>query len=104
MSNTEQIIKDYFSGYAAAVAQSRALVSVEDGLKPSMRMALYANFTDKWVYPKKTGKFLKIIGSASRFCWHGDAATYGMLIRAAKPYALRFIQGIAQRIRLCGTN
>ena len=90
MSNTEQIIKDYFSGYAAAVAQSRALVSVEDGLKPSMRMALYANFTDKWVYPKKTGKFLKIIGSASRFCWHGDAATYGMLIRAAKPYALRY--------------
>ena len=90
MNNTKQIIENYFGGYAAAVAQSRALVSVEDGLKPSMRMAMYANFTDKWVYPKKTGKFIKIVGSASRFCWHGDASTYGMLIRSAKPFAMRY--------------
>ena len=90
MSNTNKIIENYFGGYAAAVAQSRALVSVEDGLKPSMRMAMYANYTGKWVYPKKTGKFIKIVGSASRFCWHGDASTYGMLIRAAKPFAMRY--------------
>lgn len=90
MNDTRKIIENYFEGYAAAVAQSRALVSVEDGLKPSMRMAMYANYTDDWVYPKKTGKFIKIIGSASRFCWHGDASTYGMLIRAAKPFAMRY--------------
>lgn len=90
MSNTNKIIENYFGGYAAAVAQSRALVSVEDGLKPSMRMAMYANYTDKWVYPKKTGKFIKIVGSASRFCWHGDSSTYGMLIRSAKPFAMRY--------------
>ena len=90
MNNTNQIIENYFGGYAAAVAQSRALVSVEDGLKPSMRMAMYANYTDKWIYPKKTGKFIKIVGSASRFCWHGDSSTYGMLIRAAKPFAMRY--------------
>ena len=88
--NSTNVIKDYFAGYGAAVAQSRALVSVEDGLKPSMRMAMYANYTDKWVTPKKTGKFLKIVGSASRFCWHGDSSTYGMLIRAAKPFAMRY--------------
>ena len=92
MSNeqTKHLIEDYFSGFAAAVAQSRALVSVEDGLKPSMRMAMYANYTDKWTADKKTGKFIKLIGSASRFCWHGDTSTYGMLIRAAKPFALRY--------------
>ena len=76
---TSDTIKSYFAGYAAAVAQSRALISVEDGLKPSLRMALYANYTDKYINPNKTAKFLKLIGSASRFCWHGDAATYGML-------------------------
>lgn len=90
MSETKQIIEQYFEGYAAAVAQSRALISVEDGLKPSMRMALYANYTDKYVAPKKTAKFLKLIGSASRFCWHGDASTFGMIIRAAKPFAMRY--------------
>ena len=60
MNNTNQIIENYFGGYAAAVAQSRALVSVEDGLKPSMRMAMYANYTDKWIYPKKTGFLLQV--------------------------------------------
>ena len=49
---TSDTIKSYFAGYAAAVAQSRALISVEDGLKPSLRMALYANYTDKYVNPK----------------------------------------------------
>lgn len=86
----KKIVEDYFSGFAAAVAQSRALVSVEDGLKPSMRMAMYANYTDKWTADKKTGKFIKLIGSASRFCWHGDTSTYGMLIRATKPFAMRY--------------
>ena len=90
MNTTTNIIKNYFSGYACAVAQSRALISVEDGLKPSLRMALYANYTDNFIAPQKTAKFLKLIGSASRFCWHGDAATYGMLIRCGKPYALRY--------------
>lgn len=90
MTDTKQIIEQYFEGYAAAVAQSRALIAVEDGLKPSMRMALYANYTDKYVAPKKTAKFLKLIGSASRFCWHGDASTFGMIIRAAKPFAMRY--------------
>ena len=87
---TEQIIEEYFSGYAAAVAQSRALVAVEDGLKPSMRMALYANYTDKFCAPKPPAKFIKLIGSATRFCWHGDASTFGMMIRAAKPFAMRY--------------
>lgn len=87
---SKEIIEEYFEGYAAAVVQSRALVSVEDGLKPSMRMALYANYTDKFVAPKKTAKFLKLIGSASRFCWHGDSSTFGMLIRSAKPFAMRY--------------
>ncbi len=88
--NTNEIIKENFGIYAAAVAQSRALVSVEDGLKPSMRKALYANYTDNFVAPKKTAKYIKLIGSASRFCYHGDASTFGMLIRSAKPFAMRY--------------
>ena len=90
MDKTNSLIGEYFSGYAASVAQSRALISVEDGLKPSLRQALYANYTDKYVGAKKKAKFLKLIGSASRFCWHGDSSTYGMMIRAAKPFAMRY--------------
>lgn len=90
MENTKNIIGEYFAGYGAAVAQSRALISVEDGLKPSLRQALYANFTDKFVGSKKKAKFVKLIGSASRFCWHGDMSTYGMMIRCAKPFAMRY--------------
>lgn len=88
--NTLTKIEKYFEGYSAAVAQSRALISVEDALKPSLRQALYANYTDKYCYPKKTMKFLKLIGSASRFYWHGDSSCYGMMIRSAKPFAMRY--------------
>ena len=68
MNKTEQTIGDYFLNYGMAVAQSRALISVEDGLKPSLRQALYAHYTDKYVGKKKKAKFKKLIGSASRFC------------------------------------
>ena len=37
MSNLKQIINESFAQYSAAVAQSRALIDVRDGLKPSAR-------------------------------------------------------------------
>lgn len=88
--NTVELLEEHFRDYSAAVAQSRVLIDVRDGLKPSLRQILYANYTDKYVGFKKKGKFLKLIGSASRFAWHGDASTYNTMIRAAKPYAMRY--------------
>lgn len=85
---TVDTLNEYFGGYAAAVAQSRALISVEDGLKPSFRAILYANYTDKFVHPNKTAKFTKITGSAVRFYWHGDGALYEQMIRSSKPYVM----------------
>lgn len=90
LMETTNLIKDHFREYSAAVAQGRALVDVRDGLKPSLRQILYANYTDKYVGYKRKGKFLKLIGSASRFAWHGDSSTYGAMIRSAKPFAMRY--------------
>lgn len=71
MEKTTDFIQENFLRYATAVAQSRALVDVRDFIKPSMRGILYANYTDGFVAPARTKKFQKLIGSATRFYWHG---------------------------------
>lgn len=90
MDKTKQLIKNSFLTYAQSVAQSRALVDVRDGLKPSLRMVLYANYDDKYTSLKKKSKFLRLMGSATRFYWHGDMSLYPMMIRQAKPFATRY--------------
>lgn len=90
MSDTINVIEKYFTTYAAAVAQSRALISVEDGLKPSLRMLLYANYDDGYIQGKKKVKYQRLVSSGFRYYIHGDQACYGMIIRAAKPFAMRY--------------
>lgn len=89
MEKTKKLIEDSFLNYAQSVAQSRSLVDVRDGLKPSLRMVLYANYDDKYTSLKKKAKFLRLMGSATRFYWHGDMSLYPMMIRQAKPFATR---------------
>ena len=90
MENTKQLIETSFLNYAQSVAQSRALIDVRDGLKPSLRVVLYANFEDKYLALKNKAKFLRLMGSATKFYWHGDASLYAMMIRQAKPFATRY--------------
>ena len=45
--NFKQIITDSFSQYAGAVLQSRALIDVRDGLKPSARQIFYSMLLHK---------------------------------------------------------
>ena len=42
MSDLSKIIEDSFIQYSGAVLQSRALVDVRDGLKPSARQIFYS--------------------------------------------------------------
>ena len=90
MSNLQQIINDSFVQYAGAVLQSRALVDVRDGLKPSARQIFYALYDDKYLHNKPYKKTLKAVGSLSRFYIHGDSSAVGVLMRAAQPFAMRY--------------
>ena len=90
MSNLQQIINDSFVQYAGAVLQSRALVDVRDGLKPSARQIFYALYDDKYLHNKPYKKTLKAVGSLARFYIHGDSSAVGVLMRAGQPFAMRY--------------
>lgn len=90
MSNLKQIINESFAQYSAAVAQSRALIDVRDGLKPSARQIFYCLYTDKFLPDKPFKKTLKAIGSAARMYIHGDSPCEGVIMRAGQPFSFRY--------------
>lgn len=90
MANLTPIIEQAFTQYAGAVLQSRALVDVRDGLKPSARQIFYCLYTDKFTHNKPFKKTLKAIGSASRMYIHGDSSAEGIIMRAGQPFAMRY--------------
>ena len=99
MSNLKPIIEESFTQYAGAVLQSRALVDVRDGLKPSARQIFYALYTDKFLPNKPHKSTLKAIGSMARFYIHGDSSGEGVMMRAGQSFAMRYpltdIDGVA---------
>lgn len=90
MSNLEQTVFNSFVQYAGAVIQSRALVDVRDGIKPSARQILYSLYDDKFYHNKPYKKTLKAVGSLARFYIHGDASAVGVLMRLGQPFAMRY--------------
>lgn len=90
MSDMKKIVEDSFIQYAGAVIQSRALIDVRDGLKPSARQIFYCMYTDKFIHSKPFKKTLKAIGSAMRMYIHGDSSCEGIIMRAGQPFAMRY--------------
>ena len=91
MSNMNNIIKDSFIQYSAAVLQSRALVDVRDGLKPSARQIFYCMDKYKYVAAKPFQKTMAAIGDAMKhFYIHGDSSCEGIIMRAGQPFAMRY--------------
>ena len=90
MSNLKPIIEESFIQYSGAVLQSRALIDVRDGIKPSARQILYALYDDKFYHNKPYKKTLKAVGSLARFYIHGDSSAVGVLMRAGQPFAMRY--------------
>ena len=64
MSEMKTIIEDSFKSYAGAVLQSRALIDVRDGLKPSARQIFYSMQQHKLTYDKPHKKTMNAIGMA----------------------------------------
>ena len=83
-NNMADIVKQSFTQYAAAVIQSRALVDVRDGLKPSARQIFYCMDKYKYVAAKPFQKTMAAIGDAMKhFYIHGNES-----ILRARPNAL----------------
>jgi len=83
-------MKRAYIDYSMSVIVSRALPSVEDGLKPVHRRILYAM---KLMGLEKgmTKKSARIVGDTmGKFHPHGDMAIYDALVRMAQPFSLRY--------------
>ena len=91
MENLANVINDSFIQYSGAVLQSRALVDVRDGLKPSARQIFYSMLTRKLVHSKPYKKTANAVGMAmADFYIHGDSSCEGVIMRAAQPFAMRY--------------
>lgn len=90
-NNMTDIVKQSFTQYAAAVIQSRALVDVRDGLKPSARQIFYCMDKYKYVAAKPFQKTMAAIGDAMKhFYIHGDSSCEGIIMRAGQAFAMRY--------------
>lgn len=90
-NNMTDIVKQSFAQYAAAVIQSRALIDVRDGLKPSARQIFYCMNKYKYVATKPFQKTMAAIGDAMKhFYIHGDSSCEGIIMRAGQPFAMRY--------------
>lgn len=91
MSDMNNIVKNSFIQYSAAVLQSRALVDVRDGLKPSARQILYCMDMCKYTSDKPFQASAAVVGDAMKhFYIHGDASCLGVVMRAGQPFAMRY--------------
>ena len=91
MSNLQNTIQESFVQYAGAVLQSRALIDVRDGLKPSARQIFYCMDKNKYTADKPHQKTMAAIGDALKhFYIHGDSSCEGIIMRAGQPFAMRY--------------
>jgi DNA gyrase subunit A len=83
-------MKKAYIDYAMSVIVSRALPSIEDGLKPVHRRILYAM---KLMGLEKgmTKKSARIVGETmGKYHPHGDMAIYDAMVRMAQDFSLRY--------------
>ena len=91
MANLKTTINESFIQYSGAVLQSRALVDVRDGLKPSARQIFYSMLTRKLIHDKPYKKTANAVGMAmADFYIHGDSSCEGVIMRAGQPFAMRY--------------
>ena len=89
--NLVPIIKDSFTQYAGAVLQSRALIDVRDGLKPSARQIFYSMLTRKLTSSNPHKKTANAVGMAmAAYYIHGDSSCTAVIMRAGQPFAMRY--------------
>ena len=91
MAELKPIIEDSFTQYTGAVLQSRALIDVRDGLKPSARQIFYSMLQRKLTADKPHKKTANAVGMAmADYYIHGDSSCEGVIMRAGQDFAMRY--------------
>jgi len=91
--NTEVSVemKKAYLDYAMSVIVSRAIPSIEDGLKPVQRRILYAMQQLNLKYNTQTKKSARVVGDViGKYHPHGDSAVYEAMVRMAQNFSLRY--------------
>ena len=91
--NTEISVemKKSYLDYAMSVIVSRAIPSIEDGLKPVQRRILYAMQQLGLKHNTQTKKSARVVGDVlGKYHPHGDSAVYEAMVRMAQDFSLRY--------------
>ncbi len=84
-------MKQAYLDYAMSVIISRAIPSIEDGLKPVQRRILYAMNQMGLKPGSQTKKCARVVGDViGKFHPHGDIPIYDALVRMAQDFSLRY--------------
>ena len=91
MAELKPIIEQSFTQYTGAVLQSRALIDVRDGLKPSARQIFYSMLQRKLTSSNPHKKTANAVGMAmADYYIHGDSSCEGVIMRAGQDFAMRY--------------
>lgn len=84
-------MKKSYLDYAMSVIVSRAIPSIEDGMKPVQRRILYA-MQQMGIKPNtQTKKSARVVGDViGKYHPHGDSAVYEAMVRMAQSWSLRY--------------
>ncbi len=84
-------MKKAYLDYAMSVIVSRAIPSIEDGLKPVQRRILYSMALMGLKPGSQTKKSARIVGDViGKYHPHGDSAIYDAMVRMAQDFSLRY--------------
>lgn len=84
-------MKSSYLDYAMSVIVSRAIPSIEDGLKPVQRRILYSMKQMGLKPNTSTKKSARIVGDViGKYHPHGDSAVYETMVRMAQDFSMRY--------------
>ncbi len=90
-SEISEEMKKAYLDYAMSVIVSRAIPSIEDGLKPVQRRILHSMNLMGLKPGSQTKKSARIVGDViGKYHPHGDSAVYDAMVRMAQNFSLRY--------------
>jgi DNA gyrase subunit A len=90
-SEVTSVMKKSYLDYAMSVIVSRAIPSIEDGMKPVQRRILYAMQQMGLKPNTATKKSARVVGEVmGKYHPHGDSSIYEAMVRMAQDFSLRY--------------
>lgn len=85
------IVKELFLNYAEETISSRALIKIQDGLKPVQRYILYAMYRMGLKHNTLPRKCAKVSGTViAEYNPHGDTSAYDALVNMSQSWSKRY--------------